>query len=348
MYWKIVAKSEKWIPFKGLVGRVRIEDYERDKRFRYQGALLTCYVETDDELEAEEIAEAAFDQVVRSLIMASCISYHVAMATPVQVDKSEVDNGALVTNTSVPTILKSYLVRPFVGYALPLFSISEANRWQDLISKLEEPWTRRVVDLYCLGIRLKDISETAAYIEFIKIVELFIDHVYRKMIEREAPQSVQEPNQETKLRATLRKLLSEYFPGVGGTTIDEVSGGMIHRLSLPYSNRELLRYVCTKSGFYAHILDRRRDWLKRNTDEIYGYWPEDKRKQHVEEIYKEHEQFVNTASLDLFSVRAKVAHATPDSGASFVTGQQLGAYSICAMLSRYLIDMLVQGRIQIR
>lgn len=346
MYWKIVAKSEKWIPFDGFLGQVKIEGYERDSRFKYKGALFTCYVETDDEIEAEEMAKATFDQALKSLIMTSDISYYLEMATPIQVEISEVDNRALITDTPSP-VLKSYLVRPFVGYALPLFSISEANRWLDLIGQLNEPWAKRVVDLYCLGIRLKDISDTAAYMQFIRIIELFINRIYRELFESETPKRDRNPGQEMDFKEELRRNITKHCPDIDASKIEKLVGDLTREIFVPYSNKELLRYVCSKSGFFDHVLDSKRKWLKRQIDEVYSYWPEEKRKQHVEEIYNEHEKFINTASLDLFDVRVKAAHVTSDSDTNFISNKDFGAFSISIMLSRYLIDMLVEGRIQL-
>jgi len=353
VYWRVMARDEKWSPIEGIIGQVKVVNYETDERFVRKRSQFTCFVEAQDELEAEAVAMTVFEQITKAMILASGISYHPQMEWPSEVDPNETDATILIRRDSVAKTHRSYLVKPLREYTFPLFSIERVVRWLGVVQQLDDPWAARLIDLYCRGVRLRDISEGAGYIEFIKVVEFFINKKYRQMFEKERAQELTDASPkklafENELRDTVRR----HFPQAENSQVKEFVGETLtqanRKLLFSYSNRGLLEYLCRQSGFYDHILDKRKKGLETSIDDTYSYWPEEKRKQHAEELYREHEKFILTVSKDLFGVRATVAaHLAKDRGVEEYDAADMGAFSICALLALYLITRLVEGAIQL-
>ena len=296
------------------------------------------------------IAKAAFDQVVKSVIMASGISYHLQMGWPSKAAVSEIDNTLLISKDSGVKAGKSYFVESLTGHALPLFSPSRVSGCLDIIQRLENLSATRLINLYCIGIRLQVISPSAGYIEFIKIVEWFIDKKYRKMFETSKEHEQAEMHSKLfSFEKGLREMVKKHFSTSENSEhfVSNILSEARRRFFLSYSNKELLKYTCKESGFYDFILDERKRGLESLINETYSYWTETRRKQHIEEILKEHEKLILTVSKELFRIRAPAAHLITDNTEADSYIEREGALPICAMLARYLLDKLLDGSIKV-
>ena len=80
MLWEVIGYSEEWLHISTQPDNIIIDDYERGEGVH--GARFKCYIECDDEIQAEMVAIDTFDTFLRGLILASGVSYDITMDRP--------------------------------------------------------------------------------------------------------------------------------------------------------------------------------------------------------------------------------------------------------------------------
>lgn len=340
MLWEIVGYSEIWLRiFVFLNNNIIIDEYERGEHVH--GARFRCYVECEDEIHAEMVAIDAFDSFLKGLILASGIAYDIRMDRPKQVTYIVDDKIRVLKYDSQRKYSDSFLVESFRDYALPPFSTDELYEWIDIIQQHKEnPSFQRLIALYSRAVRLSKISKSAGYLDFIKIIELFIEKKYRKELEAEIAQQAT-VEQMSSFSKEFDKLLNKYFPTIseakGNKIITEVTQKCFSQV--PYTNKDLLDYLCKESGFYDWVLSRRKAGLEGFINLAYSYWPEEKRKEHFNELFKEHEKHIHDVSKTLFKVRGSLAHISEEIEVDRNT------LVMCGSIAHYLLSQLVKRNI---
>lgn len=339
MMWEIVGYSEKWLRISSHPDNIIIDEYERGEGVH--GARFKCYVECDDEIQAEMVAIDTFDSFLKGLILASGIAYDITMDRPKQITSTIDDKTRVLKYDPQRTYSNSFLVEPFRAYALPPFSTDKLYEWVDIIHQHKEnPLFQRLIALYCRAVRLAKISKSAGYLDFIKIIEFFVEKKYRKELESKIAQQAT-TSQMNSFSVEFGKLLNRYFPGISEAKKEKITKDVALKCfsQAPYSNKELLDYVCKESGFYEKTLSGRKVGLEGIINSVYNYWPEEKRKEHLNELFKEHEKHILGVSKTLFKVRASQAHISEKIEAD------RGPLAMCSSIAHYLLSELIRGKI---
>lgn len=339
MLWEIVGYSEKWLRIYDQPDNIIIDEYKRGEDVH--GARFKCYVECEDEIRAEMVAIDTFDSFLKGLILASGIAYDITMERPKKITSIIDDEISILKYDPQKKYSDSFLVEPFRAYALPPFSTDELYKWIDIIQQhRENPLYQRLIALYCRAVRLSKISKSAGYLDFIKIIEHFIEKNYRKELESKIAQQAT-VEQMNAFSVEFSKLLGKYFPVISEAKKNKVTKDVSLKCfsQAPYTNKELLDYVCKESGFYEKTLSGRKAGLEGIINVVYSYWPEEKRKEHFNELVREHKKHILEVSKTLFKVRGSQAHISDEIEVDRNT------LVMCGSIAHYLLSKLIKGNI---
>jgi hypothetical protein len=341
MLWEVVGYSEKWLRIYAQPDNIIIDEYERGGDVH--GARFKCYVECDNEIQAEIVAIDTFDTFLKGLIIASGIAYDVTIDRPKIIASISENKTKILKYDSQKKHSESFLVEPFRAYALPHFSTDELYEWIDIIQKNKENTQfQRLISLYCRAVRLAKISNSAGYLDFIKIIEYFIEKKYRRELESQIVKR-QNIEQMSGFSVEFNTLLKKYFSDISEAKKNKMTKDLTQRCfsQAPYTNTQLLDYVCNESGFYKKTLSGKKAGLEGIINLVYSYWPEERRKEHFNELFKEHEKHILEVSKILFNVRGNLAHISKEMEVDRNT------LAMCGSIAHYLLSELIKGNIVI-
>ena len=339
MLWEIVGYSEKWLQISTQPDNIIIDKYKRGKYVH--GAKFTCYVECDNDIQAERVAIDAFDSFLKGIILASGIPYNINMDRPKRITSVPGDKIKNLKYNPHRKYSDSFLVESFRAYTLPPFSTDELYEWISVIERhRENSLFQKLVELYCRAVRLSKISKSAGYLDFIKIVELFIDKKYRKELESNISQQAAF-EQMNLFSVEFSNLLMKYFPEISPPKKSKVTKNVTQMCfsKVPYSNRDLLDYVCKTSGFYEWALRKKKAGLEGIINCVYSYWPKEKREVYSNELFREHEKHILEISKTLFKIRGGQAHISEE------IKVDRNVLMMCGSIAHYLLSELIKGNI---
>ena len=339
MLWEIVGYSDKWLRISVQPDNIVIDEYERGENVH--GTRFKCYVECDDEIQVETVAIDTFDTFLKGLILASGVAYDIKMDRPQKVTSTMEDKIKVLKYDPQRKYSASFLVEPFRAYALPPFSTDELYEWVKIIQQhRENSLFQKLITAYCMAVRLTKISKNAGYLYFIKIIEYFIEKKYRKEFESKIARQAT-VKQMNAFSDEFSKLLEKYFPAISKPKKDKITKEVTQKCFSkgPYTNKELLDYVCKESGFYEKVLSEKRAELEGIINLEYSYQPKEKRREHFNKLFEEHEKHILEISKTLFSVRGTLAHTLEE------IELDISTLAICGSIAHYLLSELIKENI---